>query len=366
MKILNPKSEILKLAGLTILVIFLLNGCATVPVGQVFPAYDINGVSYVSLISLSESKGMSWDYDTFTRTVNLSKTTHKINLRVGDSLILVDGQSQHLRHPVDIYEGTVVVPYKFKEQVLDVLFREYPVSREAARPLKIKRIVIDAGHGGNDPGAISRSGLREKSVTLDMAKRLRNILKDKGFDVVMTRSTDVFIPLERRAEIANKAKADLFISVHANANRARSLKGFEVYHVSVNINDAQRALSSAQYADLDLDDSYFAGRSKNLKAILWDMIHTYNRAESIELSRSICKKIDAELDTRVLGIKGAGFYVLKGTRMPAVLIEIGFLSNSDEEKLLNNSYYRQQVTEAIADGVYNYAREYTLMVEASR
>lgn len=365
MDTLYSKSKVLKLAGLAIMVIILLNGCATIPTEEALTTYDLNGVTYVSLGSLCKTRGLSWDYDTFTRIVNLNKSTHKISLQVSNTLILVDGSVQHLRHPVDIYDGEVVVPYKFKEQVLDVLFKEYQPSHEAIIPLKIKKIVVDAGHGGNDPGAIGRSGLREKSVTLDMAKRLSGALKEKGFDVTMTRSTDYFVPLERRTEIANKARADLFVSIHANANRTRSLNGFEVYYLSPNINDVQRALSSAQNADLKLDDSCFSGRSRNLKAILWDMIYTNNRGESIELSRAICKKIDAELDTRVIGIKGAGFYVLKGTRMPSVLVEIGFLSNSQEEKLLNNSYYREQIAEAIADGIYNYARDYTLM-EASR
>lgn len=365
MQILNPKSEILKLSGLIILIIILLNGCATIPTDEALTTYDFDGITYVSLGSLCQSKGLSWDYDTFTRIVNLNKSTHKISLQVGDTLILVDGRIQHLRHPVDIYDGEVVVPYKFKEQVLDILFKEYPVSPDIVMPSKIKRVVIDPGHGGGDPGAISKAGLKEKSVNLDIALRLNKILKNKGFDVIMTRSTDVFIPLERRTEIANRAKADLFISIHANANRARSLNGFEVYYISPNINDVQRALSSAQYVELDLNSGSFYGRSKNLKAILWDMIYTYNRAESIELSRSICKKIDSDLDTRVLGIKGAGFYVLKGARMPSVLIEIGFLSNSDEAKLLNSGTYRQQVAEAIGDGIYSYSRDYALM-EASR
>src|SRR3989338_5556563 len=143
----------------------------------------------------------------------------------------------------------------------------------------------------------------------------------------MTRSTDKFIPLPRRVDIANNSRADLFVSIHSNANRVRSLNGFEVYYVAPSVNDSNRAMLAAKSAGLNLDSSYFASHSLDLKATLWDMLYTLDRAESIELSRSICRIVHNGLDCRVIGIKGARFYVLKGARMPAVLIEAGFLSN---------------------------------------
>jgi N-acetylmuramoyl-L-alanine amidase len=220
--------------------------------------------------------------------------------------------------------------------------------------------VIDAGHGGEDPGAIGRSGLREKDVTLDIAKRLSKLLKAEGIEVITTRSTDRFVPLSSRVEVANRSKADLFLSIHANANRVKSLNGFEVYYVSSSTDDSKRALIAAQDAPLDLDSSCFADSSLNLKAILWDMIYTNSRAESIELARSICKTIDRNSDTRILGIKGARFYVLKGVRIPAVLIEVGFLSNAGEERMLKNSYSRQKIAENIVEGINDYAQELVL------
>jgi len=344
-----------------------LSGCATAPTRGALTTYNINGIPYLPLISLCELKGINWDYDTFTRSAILSKDGHKINLIVGDTLVLVDGLPQHLKHAVDIYQGSVVVPYRFKEQILDVLFKElYPPGQAIASLLKIKKIVIDAGHGGNDPGAIGRTGVREKDITLDIAKRLSNLLRSDGIDVVMTRSADTFIPLSSRVDRANKSQADLFLSIHANANRVKSLSGFEVYYVSPSVDDSQRAVSAAKDAVLDLDSSCFAGSSLNLKATLWDMIYTYSRAESIELARSICQTINRNLDTKILGIKGARFYVLKGARMPAVLIEIGFLSNYNEERMLKNSYYRQKITESIIVGIKNYAQEVALTRVAQR
>ncbi len=338
-----------------------LSGCATAPTRESLTTYNINGTTYLPLISLCASKGINLDYDTFTRAVILSKDGHKINLMVGDSLVLVDGSPQQLKHPVDIYQGSVVVPYRFREQILDVLFKEYRLPQQAIIPLtSIRKIVIDAGHGGNDPGAIGRTGVREKDITLDIAKRLSNLLKSEGLSVVMTRSTDRFIPLSSRVDIANRSGADLFLSIHANANRVKSLSGFEVYYVSPSVDDSQRALSAAKDAVLDLDSSCFASHSLNLKATLWDMIYTYSRSESIGLARSICRTINYDLDTRILGIKGGRFYVLKGARMPAVLIETGFLSNYNEERMLKNDYYRQKVAESIVAGIKNYAQDIAL------
>jgi len=341
--------------------IFNFFGCATAPTTVRLPTYSINGVDYVSLPDLCASRNIALDYDTFTRTAALRKDAHKINLMVGDTLILVDGESTHIGNPVRMYQGTVVVPYKFKEQIIDELFKEFRPSQRATIPLQgIKRIVVAAGHGGDDPGAIGRTGIREKDVVLDVARRVANLLKEEGAEVVMTRSSDRFIPLESRAEIANSYKADLFLSIHANANRVRSLNGFEVYYVANSVDDSRRALWAAQHARLNFSSNCFASNSLTLKAIIWDMIYTSSRAQSIELARSICRRVDRNMDTRVLGIKGGRFYVLKGTRMPAILVEIGFLSNANEERLLRNNSYRQSIAEAIVAGLTDYAQESVL------
>lgn len=347
-----------------------MNGCATAPSGPDFaplPIYHLHGTSYMPLIPLCQQRGISWDYDTFTRGITLNKDLHRISLRVGETLILVDGKTQDLATPVDMHQGTVVVPLKFKQKYLDVLFVGIkPRYAKGTRiPIRISKVVIDPGHGGNDPGAVGKRGLREKDVNLDISKRLAKLLGDSGVRVVMTRSSDRFISLPRRVDIANDSDAELFISIHSNANRVRRVNGFEVYYVSPNLSDSRRALSAAKHSSLNLDKRCFASNSINLKATLWDMIYVSSRAESITLARSICRSIDRELETKVLGVKGANFYVLKGVHMPAVLLEIGFVSNPQEEALLKNSYYRQQIAEAIAAGVANYSQDYALM-EASR
>lgn len=351
---------ILSKSLLFVFLVVLFSGCATIPPRAALPTYSINGVNYLALVPLCASRGINLEYDTFTRTAVLRKDAHRINLMVGDTLALVDGQAMHMRHPAELYQGTVVVPYKFKEQVLDALFRETRPAVRVQAPLYVKKVVIDAGHGGNDPGAISRAGLREKDVTLDITRRLANLLRQEGIEVVMTRASDRYVTLESRVDIANDSRADLFLSIHANANRVRSLNGFEVYYVANSVDDDKRALWAAVHARLNFDSSCFATNSLILKAILWDMIYAEARCESIGLARAICRSIGRDLNTDVLGIKGGRFYVLKGCRMPAILVETGFLSNSSEERMLRNSFYRQKIASAIADGVNNYSREIAL------
>lgn len=338
----------------------MLSGCVTVPVKERLATYNINGVSYLALISLCNNQNINWQYDSYSRLIILTKDNHRISLMLGDSLVLVDSRPQHLKHPVDFYQGSIMVPYSFKEQILDVLFPEKRVSVISRKlPINIKKVIIDAGHGGTDPGAIGRTGLREKDINLDIAKRLSSLFRAEGVQVVMTRSTDTLIPLPKRVEIANNSGADIFLSIHSNANRVRGLNGFEVYYISTSVSDSVRALKAAKNASLDFSSSCFASHSLNLKATLWDMIYTYDRAESIKLAQAICQDINRNLDTKIIGVKGAGFYVLKGARIPAVLIEVGFLSNREEERMLKNSYYRQKIAEGIREGVRTYSRENT-------
>jgi len=347
--------------------IFFLSGCSTVPTGESIATYDVNGIDYISLVNLCNVKGIGWDYDIFARTISLTKDAHKIDLMLGDTLILVDGRPSHIAYPVDVSQGMVVLPYSFKEQVFDSLFREYYPERKLIRKaLKIKKVVIDAGHGGEDPGALGRGGLKEKDVNLDVARRLSNILRADGVEVVMTRSSDRFISLLGRVSISNSANADLFISIHSNANRIRSMNGFEVYYVAPSVDDSKRAYNSARSVPIKVKHFEMASNSLALKAIIWDMIYTSNQAESIALSRSICRSMDDNSDSRIIGIKGARFAVLKGTRMPAVLVETGFVSNREEERLLKNSYYRQKLAENIAEGIRDFAEVSTMMEVAQR
>jgi len=358
----------LKLFFLCILLVLLISGCATVPTGENIAAYFISGQTYYPLVSLCDLRGVQMRYEPLLRTVYLNKDAQTVNLRAGDALILVNDNIMHLNSPIDLYQGTIVVPRQFKEQVFDVLFKQTTMAyrRPGAGKIKLTKVVIDSGHGGNDPGAIGRSGLREKDVNLDIAKRLSNLLRAEGVQTVLTRSSDRFIPLSSRVSIANNSGADLFISVHSNAARSRSVSGFEVYYVAPSVSDSKRAAFTVRNASLNLKDAEFAGGNQDLKAIVWDMIYTNSRAESIELSHSICKIMDSCIDANILGVKNARFQVLKGIRMPGILIEVGFVSNLNEEKLLKTGAYRQKLAQGILEGLRDYSQDMALVELSTR
>ncbi len=283
--------------------------------------------------------------------------------------MLVNSEIMHLKYPIDVYQGTIVVPRQFKEQVFDILFRKQDVvvyRRAGIGKIKLNKVVIDAGHGGNDPGAVGRNGLREKDVNLDIAKRLSNLLKAEGVHTVLTRSSDTFIPLSSRVNIANRSGADLFISIHSNANRSRSLSGFEVYYVSPSVSDSKRAALTARNIPLNLKETVFTSSSQDLRAIVWDMIYTNNLLESIEASRSLCRIMDSNIDANILGIKSARFQVLKGIRMPGILVEVGFVSNLNEERLLKTGAYRQKLAEGLLDGLRDYSQDMALVEVITR
>jgi len=218
---------------------------------------------------------------------------------------------------------------------------------------KIRRIVLDPGHGGHDPGAVGPSGLQEKDVVLAVGLKLRDLLKDElGLDVVMTRSTDVFIPLEERTAIANKVNADLFLSVHANAAANRHAAGIETYYLNL-----AKTEKAAQLAAKENGTSL--EKVSVLQAILFDLMANYKLNDSAhladEVQKALHKKIRGKhVDVKNLGVKQGPFYVLVGATMPSILVETAFLSNATEEARLKDPAYLEMTAEGILDGVRGY------------
>ena len=224
--------------------------------------------------------------------------------------------------------------------------------------LKIKTIAIDAGHGGHDPGAIGKSGLKEKTITLDIAKRLAALVKERlGCTVVMTRDTDVFIPLEQRPFIAKSKGADLFVSIHVNANRKSKARGIETYIQSLRASDRDAMATAAR------ENAMSTKRLSELKSELDRIFADLAKDDKLEESLQLAHAVQGSLVDTVkpiqrrivnLGVKRAFFYVLINTEMPSILAEVGFISNPDEEKMLRTDSYRQSIAEALYQGVKNY------------
>ena len=231
-----------------------------------------------------------------------------------------------------------------------VPFRSPPRAEVIPLPSPIQTIVIDAGHGGHDPGT-QHFGLKEKHLALDIAKRLSRVLQQEGFEVVMTRETDQFIPLSGRPAVANRLQADLFVSVHINANRNRSVSGAEVYYPRVSVVSA-----SAQWPPAVVP-SEIGVPSLTVKQILWDLVLGRTRSQSRRLAVSICRSMRTGMPVYCRGTKPARFVVLREAWMPSVLVEVGYVSNYAEAKRLGSMDYRQSAAQSIADGITSYVRE---------
>jgi N-acetylmuramoyl-L-alanine amidase len=220
--------------------------------------------------------------------------------------------------------------------------------------LKISRIVIDPGHGGHDTGTIGPHGLMEKDLCLDVALRLGGLIEKKlpGAEVIYTRKDDTFIPLEQRTAIANSAKADLFISIHANSSRDPAARGVETYYLNFTASDdsmevAARENSNSQASLHDLQD----------------LIKKIARNEKLEESKELAGDIQGTLTERLRlvsrqeknrGVKKAPFIVLIGANMPSVLSEISFVSNPNDERLLRNAQQRQRIADGLYHGIATY------------
>ena len=220
--------------------------------------------------------------------------------------------------------------------------------------LGVARVVIDPGHGGHDPGAKVKGLLSEAELVLDVAQRLEKLLVKQGVEVVLTRSADVFVPLDARTEIANRAGADLFLSIHANASSDGAARGFETYFLSFAPNAQAEAIAARENA----------ASAKTMRS-LPDIVKAIALNNKIDESRDFASLVQASLADRLkkldksarsLGVKQAPFMVLIGATMPSVLAEISFLTNRQEASLLKTQSYRQQVAEALLTGVMNYQK----------
>jgi len=230
-----------------------------------------------------------------------------------------------------------------------------------AKPLTAKRrIVIDAGHGGHDPGAVGAQKLYEKDVVLDVALKVRKFLmKDPQNEVFLTRDTDVFIPLEQRTAFANRKNADLFVSIHANASPNRMAKGIETYLLNWT-DDEEANKVAARENKISLRKMKALNKQFDiLDVIKTDLMRENKRDESVKLANYIQKSLISNIEDcnehlHDLGVKQALFYVLFGANMPSVLAEISFISNPDEEKLLSKESYKTDIAKSIADGINAY------------
>ncbi|MEZ5358885.1 MAG: N-acetylmuramoyl-L-alanine amidase [Candidatus Zixiibacteriota bacterium] len=255
-------------------------------------------------------------------------------------------------------------PMRLQIAIEDALFDPEEVTNEVVQigpDEKIDVIVIDPGHGGKDYGAIGRDKrTREKDINLEIANELAKLIrKDKQLKVIMTRTKDEYVSLDRRAKIANDAKADLFISIHCNSSPKTDANGHQIFYLAPAKSDAARAVAQFENAPFLLDDPAIEGEEiDDLAYILNDMIQTEFLSESADLAYMCDIEMRKKTDIRARGVDHAAFVVLNRVYMPSILVESAFISNKEEEKLLRKSSFRKDIAEGLYEAVKRFKAKY--------
>lgn len=254
---------------------------------------------------------------------------------------------------IDIYPRRGPLPTETPAQPAKPTPSGYSLARQLG--LGVQTVVIDPGHGGRDPGAISRKGLKEKDIVLDVALELKKLLEaGMGLKVILTRESDIYIPLENRTVIANQQKADLFISIHANAHRSRKRRGVETFYLNFSPDPQVNEIAAQENATSTKTIS-------EMEAIIKKIVQNSKILESRDLAEKVQLNMVKCLSRRYgdienLGAKGGPFWVLIGGNMPSILVEIAHLSNPQEEERLRSPAGRRQAAQGIYEGIAEYIR----------
>ena len=228
-----------------------------------------------------------------------------------------------------------------------------PAALPAAQPPGVRTIVIDPGHGGDEQGTRGAGGVLEKDVVLDVARRLRSVLDTRlGVRVLLTRDDDRVVPHDERASIANNNKADLFISLHANSSPSKSAKGAEVFYLSLDGlgSEARRMVESPEARPVPM----LGGGTRDIDLILWDMAQARHLNESAAFAVLVEEELRRRVEMSPNPIQQAPFRVLVAANMPAVLVEMGFLSNPEQEGQLTSDDFKNRVVQSLVDAVVRY------------
>ncbi len=288
--------------------------------------------------------------------------------RVRDPLV-EDVRVAEDRVRIELAPGTAAESYVLEQPyrlVFDVVREEAPRAEteegpaiERPRPREgIRTIVLDPGHGGSETGAVGPSGEAEKDLTLELARTLRaRLVQRLPVRVVLTRDEDAKLPLDTRSAIANQNKADLFLSIHVNSSLGTGARGAETYFLSMEASDARAAEVAAAENRAARPSGAGDDPLYDLQLILWDLAQSYHLAASQRVASLIQEELDSALGLRDRGVKQAPFRVLMGAAMPAVLVEVGFLSNPEEEARLQDPAYRADLVDALVRAIGRYRAE---------
>ncbi|MCD6422704.1 MAG: N-acetylmuramoyl-L-alanine amidase [Elusimicrobia bacterium] len=341
----------------------------------------VNGMGYVKTMDVANLFYLKAEWLPDKKCVRLlNNKNDAIELFIKSKKLYIKKRLFTLKKDPIIFEGSSWIPlelivsrsfqsfvsakvrWNFAKKILEIKREKIALKKKKRIPQfrtryekkyrKVTKIVIDPGHGGKDPGAIGYDGTKEKNIVLDIALRLYKLLaRDSRFSPILTRKTDVFLPLATRALIAERANADLFVSIHVNASYNKYTKGFEAYFLSDVASDEEaQKVANFENAVVELEEG--TTYKTDVNSILWSMRLNEFMNESSEFCGILNSKIKNIIKTR--GIKQAGFYVLKGVKRPAALLEIGFITNKGDLRKLKSAKFRQKIARAIYEAIVSY------------
>ena len=328
---------------------FCLAGCATTRPPVVPPPSG-----QVSAQDLCRKYNIACRWDGVSQAITMFYMEKKIQALVGTDVVLIGNNRITLSAPLTSNRGLVMLPPDFERAIFGSESQPQEDYVKGSQFKRLKSVVIDAGHGGKDSGAVGMAKVKEKDIVLDVARRLRKVFESSGVQVIMTRDSDAFISLNERTAMASRPDVDLFVSIHANANKARRANGIEVYYMgTITAEDRKEDQRSGNEKKLC---SLFNMRNDipDLKTIVLNMLSEHKRSFSSGLSAAIARGLQNETPRRNRGSKPERFFVLRNTLVPAVLVEVGFITNPKEAVLLKDGSYRQRLAEAIAKSILGY------------
>ncbi|HOP27969.1 MAG TPA: N-acetylmuramoyl-L-alanine amidase [Spirochaetota bacterium] len=353
----------------------------------------INGLPYVSLNRLITTFGIESSFDPVFQKGRLYYKTHYLVYKTGYASIIIDNRLINESYPVIRMNGGIYIPKGtalliagtfFSNSIITekngkIVISEAPAPEIKEKIINLKEkkgkigfIIIDPGHGGKDPGAIGKGGLKEKTINLQVARKVESKLKKNlaGLKIKLTRKNDRFIELAERAEIANrelrKDVNGLFVSIHVNASISSRISGFETYFLSQNpTNEEARKTATLENNVIVLEnDGKGKHKYNDLEYMEALMLTTQIQKESSILADTIQKNLDKKItEFKSRGVHKADFYVLRGALMPAVLIEIGFITHKKEAEQLKKNAYQEKIAEGISNGILKFIDEYNKMIE---
>lgn len=390
-----PREKRIRIIGAVMLLVFLFLPFHFALSEKGFTLYRVKGKKYIRLQELTGKCRIDTGYDIETGRVKLYYRGNRAVIQGGYRFIIVNrflvrGPAPVIRKGGEIYlpekMGLAIVKSFFPRRVPRKKGKKYvlkgkdPAERKKSTRKKtdnfpITFIIIDPGHGGKDPGAIGQGGLKEKNMTLKISRLVRSKLKKrlKNVRIIMTRNSDRFIELSGRTEMANKRlrknNNGIFLSIHVNASISRRISGYETYFLSQNPTNDEARSTAALENDVIV---YEKGKNKrekygDIEYIVAHMMTTQIQRESAMLAGTVQKgmsRMNRRFKSR--GVRKADFYVLRGALMPAVLIEVGFITNRKEAKWLIRRSHQRKIAEGIARGVIDFLKKYNRTVRRGR